>query len=108
MDLGSLMSGLEGLAGPHAAEIGSHLGLSPAQVGEVLGHLGGKATAGQTDPHVAAQNTAQATGIDPAIVGQLVSALQNGGGLGGIIQTVQSNPAMLGEVMNLAKGFFSR
>lgn len=108
MNLGSLMSGLEGLAAPHAAEIGSHLGLSAEQVTEVMGHLGGQASAGQTDPHVAAATTAQATGIDPALVQGVIGALTHGGGVSGLVNTVENNPAMLGEMMNMAKGFLNR
>lgn len=108
MDLGSMMSGLEGLAAPHAAEIGSHLGLSPEQVTEVMGHLSGQAAAGQTDPRIAAANTAQATGIDPALVQNVIGALTHGGGVGGLVNTVENNPAMLGGIMNLAKSFLNR
>lgn len=101
-----MMSGLESLASPHAAEIGQHLGLAPEQVTEILGHLGGQAAAGETDPHAAAANTAQATGIDPAVVQNVIGALTHGGGVGGLVQAVENNPGMLASVFGMAKGLF--
>lgn len=104
MDFASMMSGLEGLAAPHAAEIGSHLGMSAEQVTEVMGHLGGQASAGVTDPHAAAATTAQATGIDPAMIQNVIGALTHGGGIDGLVSTVQNNPGMLAGIMSMAKG----
>lgn len=108
MDLGSLMSGFEGLAGSHAAEIGQHLGMSGDQVTQIMGHLGGQAQAGVTDPHAAAANTAQATGIDPSMVQGVLGALMHGGGVGGLVQTVENNPGMLSGIMGMARGMMGR
>ncbi len=108
MDFGSLMSGFESLAGPHAAEIGSHLGMSGDQVTQIMGHLGGQAQAGVTDPHAAAANTAAETGIAPSMVQGVLGALMHGGGIGGLVNTVQNNPGMLAGIMGMAKGMMGR
>ena len=82
--------------------------MSGDQVTQIMGHLGGQAQAGVTDPHAAAANTAQATGMDPSAVMGVVGALMHGGGVGGLVNTVQNNPGMLAGIMGMARGMMGR
>jgi len=108
MDLGSLMSGFEGFAGSHAAAIGQHLGMSGDQVGQIMNHLGHQAANGQTDPNAAVAATAAHTGVDPSLVQGVIGALSSGGGVNGLINTVENNPQMLSSIMGMARGFLNR
>ena len=100
------MQGLSGLAGPQAAQLGAKVGLSPEQVTEVLGHLGGQASAGVTDPHEAAQATAAHTGIDPAMIQGVLGALMAGGGAGGLMNMLDRNHD--GSVIDDVMGMFGK
>lgn len=96
MDLGSILQTVEGLAGPHMAEIGARVGLTPDQVQMVVSHMGQQAANGQTDPMAAAQGTAAHTGIDAGIIQQLMGHLGSAGGAGGAGGLLGSLGGMLG------------
>ena len=104
------MQGLSGLAGPQAAQLGAKIGLSPEQVSQVLGHLGGQASAGITDPHAAARATAAHTGIDPAMIQGVIGALTASGGAGGLVNMLDRNHdgSVVDDVMGMASGFLGR
>ena len=110
MDLSMILQGLEGVAGPQMAQMGARVGLSPDQVTAIVNHIGGQASAGQTDPGMAVQQTAEHTGIDPSMIGGLLSQLTGGGAMGGIMGMATS---MLdknhdGSVIDDVMGMFNK
>ncbi len=83
MDLSMILEGLEGVAGPQMAQIGAKVGLTPDQVTAIVNHMGGQATAGETDPGTAVAQAAEHTGIDAGMIGGLLTQLAGGAGAGG-------------------------
>lgn len=87
--------GLPGAAQPAAgagnplSELAARFGIDPAQLGDVLGHMGAQAQAGIQDPGVLAQAAAERTGVAAGglqdLLGQLMGAVQGmqGGMAGG-------------------------
>lgn len=114
MDLGQLMQGLQAFNAPQAAALGQRVGISPDQVGAILGHLGGQASAGVTDPTQAAAAAAHQNGVSPDVVGQLMGLLQGAGGAGNLMGTVTAmldqnkDGSVLDELMGMAGGLLTR
>lgn len=86
--------GLPGAAQPAAAadnplaELATRFGIDPAQIGDVLGHMGAQAQAGIQDPGALAQAAAERTGAPAGglqdLLGQLMGAVQGmQGGMAG-------------------------
>ena len=114
MDLSTILQGLEGVAGPQMAEMGAKVGLTPDQVTAIVNHIGGQASAGQTDPNVAVASAAQHTGIDPGMIGGLLSGLAGGAGAGGAMGGIMGMATQMldknhdGSVIDDVMGMFTK
>lgn len=107
--------GLPGAAQPAAgnplAELAARFGIDPAQIGDVLGHMGAQAQAGIQDPGALAQAAAERTGAPAGglqdLLGQLMGAVQGmQGGAGGTAGAAGGLDlsAILGQLMGGLQG----
>jgi hypothetical protein len=114
VDLSMILQGLEGVAGPQMAEMGAKVGLTPEQVTAIVNHIGGQATAGETNPGVAVAQAAEHTGIDPSMIGGLLSCLTGGAAAGGAMGGIMGMATQMldknhdGSVIDDVMGMFHK
>jgi hypothetical protein len=99
-----LLGALGGAAPADIENLASKVGLSPELAEQAIAALG----AAHQEPGDTVEGASQATGIDPSILGQIVTHIGGEGSLGQFAQMMADNPQAQGLLGSIAGRFFGK
>jgi hypothetical protein len=99
-----LLGSIGGGAPADVENLANKVGLSPEVAEQAIAALG----AAHQEPGDTVDSAAQATGIDPGTLSQIVSHIGGEGSLGQFAQLIADNPQAQGLLSNLAGKFFGK
>jgi hypothetical protein len=99
-----LLGSIGGGAPADVENLAAKVGISPDQAEQAIAALG----AAHQEPGDTVDGAAQATGIDPSILSQIVTHIGGEGSLGQFAQMMADNPQAQGLLGGLAGRFFGK